>query len=190
MEADRRRKTTAATRDEALAKAVDLVARLSQGRPTDWGQANGDALVANYLDPARRPARGRAWSARHRGAAGLLRPLPDPGHRRCRTGPPGGASLLWILTLVLKATVRCFRGSRVRPNHGLKAHHRGVDVAGWPHPGSFHPSQPSPPRGTATATQSTLVWPELKRKPDLEHGENNRKEYSNHKRRNLRPRKA
>lgn len=43
-----------------------MVARLSQGRPTDWGRATGEALVAHYLDPNRRPARGRAWSARHR----------------------------------------------------------------------------------------------------------------------------
>ncbi len=66
MEANRRRETTAATRDDAPAKAADLVARLGQGRPTDWAQAKGDALVAHYLDPTRRPARGRAWSARHR----------------------------------------------------------------------------------------------------------------------------
>jgi hypothetical protein len=66
MEADRRRETTATSRDEVLAKAADLVARLAQGRPTDWSQAKGDALVAHYLDASRRPVRGRAWSARHR----------------------------------------------------------------------------------------------------------------------------
>jgi integrase len=66
VEAGRRRETTAASRDEVLAKAADVVARLAQGRPTDWGRATGDALVAHYLDPNRRPARGRAWSARHR----------------------------------------------------------------------------------------------------------------------------
>ncbi|HWH36091.1 MAG TPA: hypothetical protein VNT56_12330 [Acidimicrobiales bacterium] len=65
MEADRRRETTASSRDEVLAKAGDLVARLAQGRPTDWSQAEGDALVAHYLE-SRRPVRGRAWSARHR----------------------------------------------------------------------------------------------------------------------------
>ncbi len=66
VEGERRRETTSATRDEALAKAGDLVARLAQGRPTDWAQAKGEALVDHYLDPTRRPARGRAWSARHR----------------------------------------------------------------------------------------------------------------------------
>jgi integrase len=66
VEAGRRRETTAASRDEVLAKAADVVARLAQGRPTDWGRATGDALVAHYLDLNRRPARGRAWSARHR----------------------------------------------------------------------------------------------------------------------------
>jgi hypothetical protein len=66
VEAGRRRETTAASRDEVLAKAADVVARLAQGRPTDWGRATGEALVAHYLDPNRRSARGRAWSARHR----------------------------------------------------------------------------------------------------------------------------
>ena len=66
METDRRRETTAGSKDEVLAKAADLVARLAQGRPTDWSQAKGDALVAHYLDPTRRPVRGRGWSARHR----------------------------------------------------------------------------------------------------------------------------
>ena len=66
MEADRRRETTATSKDEVLAKAADVVEHLAQGRPTDWAQAKGEALVAHYLDPTRRPARGRAWSARHR----------------------------------------------------------------------------------------------------------------------------
>ncbi|MDQ6928216.1 MAG: hypothetical protein M3159_06080, partial [Actinomycetota bacterium] len=66
MEGERRRETTAPSRAEAVAKASDVVARLSQGRPTDLAQAHGDVLVAHYLDPARRPVRGRAWSARHR----------------------------------------------------------------------------------------------------------------------------
>jgi integrase len=62
----RRRDTTARCRDEALAKAAELVAGLARGRPTDWARAPGAALVAHYLDPARRPLRGRAWSLRHR----------------------------------------------------------------------------------------------------------------------------
>ncbi len=66
MEADRRRETTASSKDEVLAKAADVVERLAQGRPTDWAQAKGEALVAHYLDPTRRPARGRAWLVRHR----------------------------------------------------------------------------------------------------------------------------
>ena len=65
-EAGRRRETTAPSRPEAVAKAADIVARLSQGRPTDLAQAPGAVLVAHYLDPARPPARGRSWSARHR----------------------------------------------------------------------------------------------------------------------------
>ena len=56
----------AASHDEVVAKASDLVARLSQGRPTDLAQGHGDVLVAHYLDPGRRPVRGRAWSVRHR----------------------------------------------------------------------------------------------------------------------------
>ncbi len=66
IEADRRRETTATSKDEVLARAADVVERLAQGRPTDWAQAKGGALVAHYLDPTRRPARGRAWSLRHR----------------------------------------------------------------------------------------------------------------------------
>jgi integrase len=66
VESGRRRETTAGSHDEVVAKASDLVARLSQGRPTDLAQAHGDVLVAHYLDPARRPVRGRAWSVRHR----------------------------------------------------------------------------------------------------------------------------
>ncbi len=54
VESDRRRETTAASHDEVVAKASDLVARLSQGRPTDLAQADGDVLVAHYLDPTRR----------------------------------------------------------------------------------------------------------------------------------------
>jgi hypothetical protein len=42
VESDRRRETTAASHDGVVAKASDLVARLSQGRPTDLAQAHGD----------------------------------------------------------------------------------------------------------------------------------------------------
>ena len=66
METDRRRETTATSKDELLAKAPDVVGCLAQGRPTDWAQAKGEALVAHYLDPTRRPVWGRAWSLRHR----------------------------------------------------------------------------------------------------------------------------
>ena len=47
----RRRDTTARCRDEALAKAAELVAGLARDRPTDWARAPGGALVAHYLDP-------------------------------------------------------------------------------------------------------------------------------------------
>jgi integrase len=66
LEAGRRRDTTAKSRAEAVAKAGELVERLSAGTPTSLGSARGSALVARYLDPGRRPARGRAWSERHR----------------------------------------------------------------------------------------------------------------------------
>lgn len=66
VEAGRRRDTTAKSRAEAVAKAGELVERLSAGTPTSLGSARGSALVARYLDPGRRPARGRAWSERHR----------------------------------------------------------------------------------------------------------------------------
>jgi hypothetical protein len=66
LEAGRRRDTTATSRAEAVAKAGELVERLSAGTPTSLGSARGSALVARYLDPGRRPARGRAWSERHR----------------------------------------------------------------------------------------------------------------------------
>jgi integrase len=49
-----------------VATAGELVERLSAGTPTSLGSARGSALVARYLDPGRRPARGRAWSERHR----------------------------------------------------------------------------------------------------------------------------
>ena len=66
LEGGRRRETTAPTRRDAMSKAADVVARLAQGRPTDLAQAPAELLVTHYLDPARRPVRGRAWSARHR----------------------------------------------------------------------------------------------------------------------------
>jgi hypothetical protein len=95
--------------EEVVANAADVVARLAEGRPTDWGQAKGEALVAHYLDATRRPARGRACSARHRekqeaycgrfvvpviagvelrrAEPGALRPDPDPGPHRLGGGP-------------------------------------------------------------------------------------------------------
>jgi len=65
-EGGRRRDTTAATREEAVAKAADLVERLGRGTPTGLARATGADLVAHYLDPARRPARVDCWSERHR----------------------------------------------------------------------------------------------------------------------------
>src|SRR5438445_7462317 len=62
VEAGRRRDTTAKSRTEAMAKAGELVERLSSGTPTSLGSSRGSVLVARYLDPGRRPARGRAWS--------------------------------------------------------------------------------------------------------------------------------
>ena len=53
VESDRRRETTAASHDEVVAKASDLVALLSQGRPTDLAQAHGDVLVEPAWDPRR-----------------------------------------------------------------------------------------------------------------------------------------
>lgn len=66
MELGRRRDTTARTRDEALAKAVELSERLSIGTPTSHLRARGEALVEHYLDRRRRPTRGTGWSQRHR----------------------------------------------------------------------------------------------------------------------------
>jgi integrase len=65
-EAGRRRDTTARSRADAIVKAGELVERLSSGTPTALGSKRGSVLVARYLDPARRPARGRVWSERHR----------------------------------------------------------------------------------------------------------------------------
>lgn len=66
VEAGRRRDTTAKTRVEAISNAGELVERLSAGTPTALGASRGRVLVERYLDPGRRPARGRAWSDRHR----------------------------------------------------------------------------------------------------------------------------
>jgi hypothetical protein len=66
VEDGRRRDTSAASRDGAVAKAGELVERLSIGVPTGYAAALGRVLVEHYLDPARRPLRGRGWSERHR----------------------------------------------------------------------------------------------------------------------------
>ena len=66
VEGGRRRDTTARTRADAIVKAGELVERLAAGVPTDLAQAKGRVLVEHYLDPGRRPARGRGWSERHR----------------------------------------------------------------------------------------------------------------------------
>ncbi|MGH9152551.1 MAG: tyrosine-type recombinase/integrase [Acidimicrobiales bacterium] len=65
-EAGRHRDTSARSRTEAIAKAIELVERLGRGTATDLGRATGADLVAHYLDPARRPARVERWSDRHR----------------------------------------------------------------------------------------------------------------------------
>ncbi|MCA1833899.1 MAG: tyrosine-type recombinase/integrase [Actinobacteria bacterium] len=62
----RRKDTTASNRQEAIDKASGIVERLSAGVPTARGRAKGVALIEHYLDPVRRPARGRRWSERHR----------------------------------------------------------------------------------------------------------------------------
>jgi integrase len=62
----RRRDTSARSREEAIAKSVELVERLGRGSSTDLGRATGTDLVAHYLEPGRRPARVEAWSQRHR----------------------------------------------------------------------------------------------------------------------------
>lgn len=66
IENDQRRDTTAKSRAEAISKAGELVERLSAGTPTALRSARGRMLVERYLDPRRRPTRGRAWSERHR----------------------------------------------------------------------------------------------------------------------------
>lgn len=61
-----RRDTSASSRAVAVSKAAGLVERLAQGTRTDLARAKGSALVAHYLDTARRPPRGAPWSERHR----------------------------------------------------------------------------------------------------------------------------
>jgi hypothetical protein len=57
----RRRDTTAKGREEAIAKATEIVERLACGTDTDLVTARGADLVAHYLDPRRRPARVKEW---------------------------------------------------------------------------------------------------------------------------------
>lgn len=65
-EAGRRRDTSARTQADAIAKATELVERLSRGTATDLAKATGAELVAHYLDAQRRTPRGQPWSERHR----------------------------------------------------------------------------------------------------------------------------
>ena len=83
VEAGRRRDTTARSRDEAIAKATDLVERLGRGTPTALARDTGAELV--------QPPPG--------GAGPLLRPVRAAGHRPHRVPQahpgrlrPGGAS--------------------------------------------------------------------------------------------------
>ena len=98
IERGHRRDTTARSRAKAIARAEELVERLSQGTRTELARAKGVDLVAHYLDPARRPPRGRPWSERHREEQeAYCRRLRDPGGRaagvpRYGSGrPPGRA---------------------------------------------------------------------------------------------------
>lgn len=59
----RRRDTTAKSREEAIARAEDIVERLSAGLPEGMAKAKGIRLVEHYLDPTR-----TRWSERHRDA--------------------------------------------------------------------------------------------------------------------------
>lgn len=47
-----RKDTTARSRSAAIAKATEIVERLSRSAPTELGRATGAGLVAHYLDPA------------------------------------------------------------------------------------------------------------------------------------------
>ena len=86
-EAGRRRDTSARTRADAITKAGELVERLSRGTDTNLAKATGGDLVGHYLDPARRPPRGHAWSKRHRDEQARycrLYVVPEIGHIACR----------------------------------------------------------------------------------------------------------
>ena len=86
-EAGRRRDTSARTRADAIAKAGELVERLSRGTDTDLAKSTGAELVAHYLDPNRRTPRGQPWSQRHRDDQArycTLYVLPEIGHIACR----------------------------------------------------------------------------------------------------------
>ncbi|HMK62172.1 MAG TPA: tyrosine-type recombinase/integrase [Acidimicrobiales bacterium] len=63
VEDGRRRDTSAKGRTEAIARAEDLVERLSAGRPEGLTRAKAIRLVEHYLDPSR-----TSWSERHRDA--------------------------------------------------------------------------------------------------------------------------
>lgn len=86
-EAGRRRDTSGRSRTEAIAKATEVVEHLSRGTATDLARTSGAELVAHYLDPARRPPRGKPWSERHRDEQERycnLYVLPEIGLLPCR----------------------------------------------------------------------------------------------------------
>jgi hypothetical protein len=62
----RRHDTTAKDQRAAIAKATEIVERLSVGSRTDLVKARGAELIAHYLDPHRRPTRVKEWSERMR----------------------------------------------------------------------------------------------------------------------------
>ena len=66
VEDGRRRDTSTGSSKQALELADALADRLSAGIPTEHARACGLALVEHFLNPGRCPARGRAWSERHR----------------------------------------------------------------------------------------------------------------------------
>jgi hypothetical protein len=59
-----RKDTTAKSPTAAIAKATEIVERLARSAPTELGRATGADLVAQYLDPGRRPPRVKSWSIR------------------------------------------------------------------------------------------------------------------------------
>jgi integrase len=61
-----RRDTSAKDQRAAIAKATEIVERLSIGSSAELVKAHGADLVAHYLDPYRRPARVKEWSDRMR----------------------------------------------------------------------------------------------------------------------------